>query len=185
MVVDEIKKAGGKAAANYDSVENGEGIIKTAIDNFGRVDVVINNAGILRDVSFKNMTDKDWDLINAVHVRGAYKVWWHNSCSLNWARSDVHSRSLAPPGRTSENKSMAALSTPLPLLVCSVTSVRPTTQVCQLVRVMHISIAAATIETNNAQRPSSHRSASLRPSQRRASSTTFSAMSSLPSLPRV
>jgi NAD(P)-dependent dehydrogenase (short-subunit alcohol dehydrogenase family) len=42
--VEEIKKAGGKAAANYDSVENGEAIIKTAIDNFGRVDIVINNA---------------------------------------------------------------------------------------------------------------------------------------------
>ena len=73
-MVDEIKAAGGKAAANYDSVENGDKIIETAIQNFGRIDVLINNAGILRDVSFKNMKDQDWDLIMAVHVRGAYKV---------------------------------------------------------------------------------------------------------------
>jgi multifunctional beta-oxidation protein len=74
VVVEEIRKAGGKAAANYDSVENGEAIIDTAIKNFGRVDILINNAGILRDVSFKNMKDQDWDLINRVHVYGAYKV---------------------------------------------------------------------------------------------------------------
>lgn len=73
VVVEEIKRAGGKAVANYDNVENGENIIKTAVDAFGRVDVLINNAGILRDVSFKNMKDQDWDLINAVHVKGAYK----------------------------------------------------------------------------------------------------------------
>jgi multifunctional beta-oxidation protein len=73
VVVEEIKKAGGKAVANYDSVEQGEKIIQTAIDNFGRVDVLLNNAGILRDVSFKNMKDSDWDLINAVHIKGAYK----------------------------------------------------------------------------------------------------------------
>jgi multifunctional beta-oxidation protein len=72
-VVDEIRAKGGKAVANYDSVENGEAIIKTAIDNFGRIDVLINNAGILRDISFKNMKDQDWDLIQAVHVRGAFK----------------------------------------------------------------------------------------------------------------
>lgn len=74
MVVEEIKAAGGKAVANYDSVENGESIIDTAIKNFGRVDVLLNNAGILRDVSFKNMKDQDWDLINRVHTYGAYKV---------------------------------------------------------------------------------------------------------------
>ncbi|KAK7981815.1 peroxisomal hydratase-dehydrogenase-epimerase [Apiospora saccharicola] len=73
VIVDEIKKAGGQAVANYDSVENGEKIIETAIKNFGRVDVLINNAGILRDVSFKNMSDQDWDLIMKVHVKGAYK----------------------------------------------------------------------------------------------------------------
>jgi len=73
VVVDEIRKAGGKAVANYDSVEFGDKIIQTAIDNFGRIDVLINNAGILRDVSFKNMKDADWDLIMKVHVYGAYK----------------------------------------------------------------------------------------------------------------
>lgn len=72
-MVNEIKAAGGKAVANYDSVENGEGIINTAIQNFGRVDVLINNAGILRDISFKNMKDQDWDLITKVHTYGAYK----------------------------------------------------------------------------------------------------------------
>ncbi|KAL5614625.1 uncharacterized protein BROUX77_000462 [Berkeleyomyces rouxiae] len=73
VVVNEIKAAGGKAVANYDSVENGDRIIDTAIKSFGRIDILINNAGILRDVSFKNQTDADWDLIMKVHVKGAYK----------------------------------------------------------------------------------------------------------------
>eukprot|EP00929_Paragymnodinium_shiwhaense_P026898 TRINITY_DN158_c0_g2_i1.p1 TRINITY_DN158_c0_g2~~TRINITY_DN158_c0_g2_i1.p1 ORF type:complete len:301 (+),score=110.32 TRINITY_DN158_c0_g2_i1:69-971(+) len=72
-VVAEIKGKGGEAVANYNSVEDGDKIIQTAIDSFGRVDILINNAGILRDVSFTKMADKDWDLINSVHVRGAYK----------------------------------------------------------------------------------------------------------------
>ncbi|KAK9467537.1 hypothetical protein V1512DRAFT_261408 [Lipomyces arxii] len=74
VVVDEISKAGGKAVANYDSVENGDKIIETAIKAFGSVHILINNAGILRDVSFRNMTDADWDLIQLVHVKGAYKT---------------------------------------------------------------------------------------------------------------
>jgi multifunctional beta-oxidation protein len=74
VVVDEIRAAGGKAVANYDSVENGEAIIETAVKNFGRIDILLNNAGILRDISFKNMKDEDWDLINRVHTYGAYKV---------------------------------------------------------------------------------------------------------------
>lgn len=73
VVVEEIKAAGGKAVANYDSVTNGDKIIETAIQNFGRIDILLNNAGILRDVSLKNMKDQDWDLIMDVHVKGSYK----------------------------------------------------------------------------------------------------------------
>src|SRR4051812_42326975 len=80
-VVAEIKEAGGQAVANYDSVEDGDKIFKTAIDAFGQVDILINNAGILRDTSFQKMTQDDWDLVYRVHVLGAYRctkaVWDH------------------------------------------------------------------------------------------------------------
>lgn len=74
QVVDEIIAAGGEAVANYDSVTDGEKIVQTAMDNFGRIDIVINNAGILRDKSFSKMTEDDWDLVYQVHVKGAFKV---------------------------------------------------------------------------------------------------------------
>jgi len=73
-VVAEIKAAGGVAVENHDSVEFGEKIVKTAIDSFGRIDIVIANAGILRDVSFAKMTNADWDIIFKVHVLGSYAV---------------------------------------------------------------------------------------------------------------
>lgn len=73
-VVEEIRKKGGIAAADYNSVVDGDKIIKTALENFGKVDIVINNAGILRDKTFSRISDSDWDLVHNVHVRGAFKV---------------------------------------------------------------------------------------------------------------
>ena len=73
-VVDELTRAGGQAVANYDPVQQGEKIIATAINTYGRIDVLINNAGILRDVTLRNMTDDDWDLITAVHLHGAFRT---------------------------------------------------------------------------------------------------------------
>ncbi len=77
LVVDEITAAGGEAVANTDSVatpEGGESIVKTAVDSFGKVDIVINNAGILRDKSFHNMTPDLVDAVLDVHLRGAFNV---------------------------------------------------------------------------------------------------------------
>jgi (3R)-3-hydroxyacyl-CoA dehydrogenase / 3a,7a,12a-trihydroxy-5b-cholest-24-enoyl-CoA hydratase / enoyl-CoA hydratase 2 len=73
-VVAEIKAAGGQAVASYDSVEEGARIVQCALDTFGRLDVVVNNAGILRDVSFPKMTAEDWDVVYRVHLLGSYRV---------------------------------------------------------------------------------------------------------------
>jgi NAD(P)-dependent dehydrogenase (short-subunit alcohol dehydrogenase family) len=77
QVVEEIKAAGGEAVANYDGVDTaagGENIVKAAMDAFGKVDICIANAGILRDRAFHNITEEDWDKIFAVHVKGSFNV---------------------------------------------------------------------------------------------------------------
>lgn len=76
-VVAEIVANGGEAVANYDSVATmagGENIVKTAMDAYGKVDILINNAGILRDKSFMKMTEDEWDLVIGVHLKGAFCV---------------------------------------------------------------------------------------------------------------
>ncbi|NLH47793.1 MAG: SDR family oxidoreductase [Myxococcales bacterium] len=89
LVVREIKNEGGEAAANYDSVLDGAKIVQAALDHFGRVDIVINNAGILRDVSFHKMTDDDWNKILDVHVQGTYRLMhaaWPHLRDQNYGR---------------------------------------------------------------------------------------------------
>ena len=74
-VCDEIKALGGEAVPNYDSVsewDSAQKIIKTAIDSFGNIDILINNAGILRDNSIMKMEIQDWELIMDVHLSGTF-----------------------------------------------------------------------------------------------------------------
>ena len=77
QVVKEIAEAGGTAVSNYDSVatpDGGEAIIATALDNFGQVDVVVNNAGILRDKSFAKLSPAELEIVLDVHLKGAFFV---------------------------------------------------------------------------------------------------------------
>lgn len=76
-VVDLIKANGGEAAANYDSVSEfkaAAGMVEQAVDTFGRIDIVVNVAGILRDVIFHKMTEDDWNSVINVHLNGTFNV---------------------------------------------------------------------------------------------------------------
>ena len=75
QVAAEIQAAGGKAVADYGSVadqDHARGMVQAAVDNFGKLDICICNAGILRDKSFKNMDNEMWDVVVDVHLRGTY-----------------------------------------------------------------------------------------------------------------
>ncbi len=77
IVVEKIRAEGGEAVASYDGVhtkEGGENIIQTALDTYGKLDILIHNAGILRDRSFAKMTEDEWRAVMEVHLNGAYYV---------------------------------------------------------------------------------------------------------------
>lgn len=73
-VVQEIVKFGGTASGDYNSVEAGDAIIDGIIKKYGKIDVIVNNAGILRDKSFAKMTEAEWKAVQGTHLRGTYKV---------------------------------------------------------------------------------------------------------------
>ncbi|MHB8574420.1 MAG: SDR family NAD(P)-dependent oxidoreductase [Dehalococcoidia bacterium] len=109
-VVEEITRAGGKAVANYDSVAeyNGaENLIRTALDSFGTLDVLVNVAGILRDRMLFNMTEEEWDAVIAVHLKGTFNtskfasVFWRSERKGNYRLINFTSESglFGAPGQ--------------------------------------------------------------------------------------
>lgn len=89
-VVAAIKKAGGEAVANYDSVasmEAGERMVQQAMDTWGRLDIVVNNAGILRDRMIFNMSEEEWDIVQAVHLKGHFTITKYASIVFRQQRS--------------------------------------------------------------------------------------------------
>ncbi len=91
-VVEEIKAAGGEAVADGNTVatqEGGQGIVKTALDTYGRIDIVINNAGILRDKSFRNMEPALLDPVLDVHLRGSF---WTTQAAWEFFREQKYGR---------------------------------------------------------------------------------------------
>ena len=89
QLVEEIRAFGGEAVANYEPSVEGELIIQSALDNFDRVDIVINDSGAYRDSSFHKMTHDDWDKVYQAHAYGAYsicKAAWPHMCKQEFGR---------------------------------------------------------------------------------------------------
>ena len=112
-VVDEIKAAGGKAAANYGNITDfatGDALVKQAIDTFGRLDIIVNNAGILRDRMVFNMEEADWDAVIAVHLKGHFSLTRHACVVFRQQRSGVivNTSSEAGLGQTPGQPNYAA-----------------------------------------------------------------------------
>ena len=88
-VAKEINEAGGEAITNYGDVsswDDTEACVQAAIDEFGALDIVVNNAGILRDASIVRMTEDDWDLVVGVHMKGTFNM-THHACAYWQAES--------------------------------------------------------------------------------------------------
>ena len=98
QVVNEITEAGGKAVANGADISDhaaAEGLIKSAISEFGRLDVLVNVAGILRDRMIFNMTEQEWDDVIRVHLKGTFNT--TRFASAHWRRSEEHTSELQSP----------------------------------------------------------------------------------------
>lgn len=96
QVVEEIRSSGGKAVASYEDVADWDGskrIISQALESFGRLDVVVNNAGFVRDRMFANATEEEWDAVVRVHLKGHF-------CVARWAAA--HWRDESKAGRTND-----------------------------------------------------------------------------------
>ena len=123
-VVDEIRAAGGEAVANHDDVATwagGEAVIRTAIEAFGGLDVLVNNAGILRDRALVHMTEEEWDTVTDVHLKGHFvptrfaAAYWRDQAKAGTARaaSVIHTSStsglVGNPGQTNYGTAKAGV----------------------------------------------------------------------------
>ncbi len=100
-VVEEIKAMGGDALANYDNVADfaaGDRMVQQALDKWGRLDIVVNNAGILRDKMVFNMTEEEWDIVLAVHLKGHFNLSKHAAVVFRQQRSGVFVHTASESG---------------------------------------------------------------------------------------
>jgi NAD(P)-dependent dehydrogenase (short-subunit alcohol dehydrogenase family) len=126
QVVDEIKVGGGEAVANYDDISDWDGaqqLVNTAVETFGDLDILINNAGILRDRVLINMTPQEWDDVIRVHLRGHFApsrwaaAYWREEAKAGREkpRNMVHTSStsglLANPGQSNYGAAKSGIAT--------------------------------------------------------------------------